>query len=74
MSSVGQLERQTQDRVILLLRDSLGCKFQGNWETHLCERHHNDRFTAILDRHLPTWRSGRSLLNSEPLAHAHWQY
>jgi predicted metal-dependent hydrolase len=42
--------------------------------SHLHERHHDDRFTAILDKHLPTWRSARTLLNSEPLAHATWSY
>ena len=26
---------------------------------HLLERHHNERFTALMDRHLPHWRSRR---------------
>lgn len=42
--------------------------------THLLERHHNERFTAIMDRHLPTWRMSRKELNSEPLANEHWSY
>ena len=42
--------------------------------THLLERNHNDRFTAIMDRHLPTWRMSRKELNSEPLANEHWSY
>lgn len=42
--------------------------------THLLERNHNDRFTAIMDRHLPTWRMSRKELNSEPLANEQWSY
>ncbi|MFK7160026.1 SprT family zinc-dependent metalloprotease [Marinospirillum sp. MEB164] len=41
---------------------------------HLHERHHNDRFKALMDRHLPDWRERRSLLNSRPLAYNHWEY
>jgi predicted metal-dependent hydrolase len=40
--------------------------------THLLERHHNERFLAILDAHLPQWRERRHELNSTPLAHAEW--
>jgi predicted metal-dependent hydrolase len=39
---------------------------------HLIERHHNDRFVAILDKHLPQWRMHRAKLNSAPLAHEKW--
>ncbi len=42
--------------------------------THLIERHHNDRFIALMDRHLPHWRLYRYELNSAPLAHATWSY
>jgi type I restriction enzyme R subunit len=31
MSNVGQVERKTQDRVVALLRDSLGYQYQGTW-------------------------------------------
>ena len=41
---------------------------------HLLERHHNDRFISIMNRHLPQWRAHRQLLNSEPLAHDTWSY
>lgn len=41
---------------------------------HLLERHHNDRFTALMDKHLPSWRSLRDELNREPLAHETWGY
>jgi hypothetical protein len=36
---------------------------------HLIERHHDDRFRAILDRNLPNWRHARDQLGAEPLAH-----
>jgi len=42
--------------------------------THLIERHHNDRFVSLLDRHLPHWRRHRQELNSAPLAHESWSY
>jgi hypothetical protein len=35
---------------------------------HLHERHHNDRFTALLDQHLPNWRLLREELNQSVLA------
>lgn len=35
MSNVGQVERMTQDRVVKLLRDQLGYKYVGNWETRV---------------------------------------
>jgi predicted metal-dependent hydrolase len=36
---------------------------------HLVERRHSERFHALMDKYLPTWRSVRELLNSVPLAH-----
>ena len=42
--------------------------------THLVERHHNDRFISLMNRHLPNWRQHRQVLNSEPLAHDSWTY
>jgi predicted metal-dependent hydrolase len=42
--------------------------------THLLERHHNDRFTALMDAHMPQWRQYREMLNSLPLAHQEWGY
>lgn len=41
---------------------------------HLMERHHNDRFTALMDRHLPHWRTHREELNQAPLAHEDWTH
>ena len=41
---------------------------------HLMERHHNDRFAALMDHYLPDWRLRRDLLNQSPLAHEAWDY
>jgi predicted metal-dependent hydrolase len=41
---------------------------------HLVERHHNDRFRALMDRYLPDWRTRRDELNDAPLAHEKWDY
>jgi predicted metal-dependent hydrolase len=41
---------------------------------HLLERHHDERFTALMDTHLPQWRHSRELLNRAPLAHEEWGY
>lgn len=41
---------------------------------HLLERHHNERFTAYMDKFLPNWRLIRDELNCEPLAYEHWDY
>lgn len=40
--------------------------------THLVERRHNDRFLALMDRHLPNWRQHREELNAAPLANEIW--
>jgi predicted metal-dependent hydrolase len=39
---------------------------------HLIVRHHDDRFKAILDTHVPRWRSIREELNQSLLAHERW--
>ena len=41
---------------------------------HLLERHHNDRFRSLMDKHMPNWRERRNLLNSLPLAYEDWSY
>lgn len=41
---------------------------------HLTERHHNNRFISMMDKHLPQWRLYREELNSTPLAHETWSY
>jgi predicted metal-dependent hydrolase len=41
---------------------------------HLIERHHNERFQELMDRHLPQWRMYRDELNRAPLAQEDWTY
>jgi predicted metal-dependent hydrolase len=41
---------------------------------HLLERSHNEKFIAIVDAHLPDWRTRRQELNAAPLAHETWGY
>ena len=40
--------------------------------THLLERTHGDRFTALMDGFLPDWRTRRDRLNGEPLGSEQW--
>jgi predicted metal-dependent hydrolase len=39
---------------------------------HLRARHHDDRFQALMDQHLPAWRAVRSRLNAAPLPAESW--
>lgn len=41
---------------------------------HLLERYHNERFTIIMEEHLPAWRVWRDMLNHAPLSHENWSY
>lgn len=41
---------------------------------HLHERHHNERFKALLDKAIPYWRTSQKTLNRSPLAHEEWVY
>lgn len=41
---------------------------------HLLERHHNERFTALMDAYLPPWRQYRGMLSRTPLGHEDWDY
>ena len=41
---------------------------------HLHERHHNDRFIALMDEFMPKWRLYRDELNSLPIVHNDWGY
>ena len=41
---------------------------------HILEPTHNARFIELMDSHLPSWRSVRGTLNSQPLAYANWDY
>ncbi|HZS09442.1 MAG TPA: SprT family zinc-dependent metalloprotease [Blastocatellia bacterium] len=40
---------------------------------HLLEPTHSERFTALLDRHYPTWQEARTELNELPLSAASWK-
>lgn len=40
--------------------------------THYLERGHGERFTKLMDRELPDWRSRREELNRSPLADEDW--
>ena len=40
--------------------------------THLLERGHSERFTALMDDFLPDWRCRRDELNEAPLADERW--
>ena len=40
--------------------------------THYFERNHGERFTALMDKYLPDWRSRREQLNGAPLAEEIW--
>ncbi|TPI58655.1 M48 family metallopeptidase [Mesorhizobium sp. B3-1-7] len=39
---------------------------------HLLEANHGEAFVAILDLHMPNWRTHKDQLNAEPLAHEEW--
>jgi predicted metal-dependent hydrolase len=39
---------------------------------HLIVRTYDERFHALLDRHLPRWKHLRALLSAAPLATEHW--
>ena len=41
---------------------------------HLLERHHNDRFTTLMDGFMPEWRHHRAEMNRAPLGHETWSY
>jgi type I restriction enzyme R subunit len=52
VSTVGQPERATQDRVVALFRDELGYRYLGDWT----DRSGNSN---IEERLLSTWLTGR---------------
>ena len=41
---------------------------------HMLERHHNERFIALMDKYLPKWRFYKEELNRRPLRHENWSY
>ncbi|MDY0078362.1 MAG: SprT-like domain-containing protein, partial [Bacteroidales bacterium] len=41
---------------------------------HLLERHHNDRFLSLMEKHMPQWKFYREELNRLPVSHGEWSY
>jgi predicted metal-dependent hydrolase len=41
---------------------------------HLLERHHDERFMALMETHMPQWRQYRQMLSRTPLGHEDWDY
>ncbi len=41
---------------------------------HLLERNHTERFTALMDLHLPNWPACREALKRSVLGHEEWEY
>lgn len=41
--------------------------------THYFERNHTERFTKLMDKQLPDWRSRRDRLNESPLVEETWK-
>jgi len=41
---------------------------------HLIEKKHNERFVALMNQHLPKWRSEKQELNRFILSHEEWKY
>ena len=39
---------------------------------HYLERHHDERFTKLMDGFMPDWRARRDQLNDSPLAAEQW--
>jgi hypothetical protein len=43
-----------------------------DWFNEETVRHHDERFAALMDRHLPKWRATKRLLNAGTLGLAEW--
>jgi predicted metal-dependent hydrolase len=41
---------------------------------HLIEPTHNRRFVALMNEHMPKWKSHREELNRLPVRHESWKY
>jgi predicted metal-dependent hydrolase len=41
---------------------------------HLLERHHNDRFLTLMEKHMPQWKFYKEELNRLPVSHGEWTY
>ena len=41
---------------------------------HLLERHHNDRFLSLMEKHMPQWKFYKDELNRLPVSHGEWTF
>ncbi len=41
---------------------------------HIIERHHNDKFMALMSKYLPKWKLLKNELNNTPVSHIDWEY
>ena len=41
---------------------------------HFIERHHNERFMALMDKYIPQWKFFKEELNRLPVSHGEWDY
>lgn len=41
---------------------------------HLLERHHNERFMALMEKYVPQWKFFKEELNRLPVSHGEWSY
>jgi hypothetical protein len=41
---------------------------------HILERHHNDRFHALMKQFMPRWKHLKQELNNLPVSHLDWEY
>lgn len=41
---------------------------------HLIERHHNERFLALMEKYMPQWKFFKEELNRLPVSHGEWDY
>jgi predicted metal-dependent hydrolase len=41
---------------------------------HFIERHHNERFMALMDKYIPQWKFLKEELNRLPVSHGEWDY
>lgn len=60
MSTVGQIERRTQDRVVELFQDRLGYEYGGNWENRKDNSHIE---TDLLEQNLRARGYDKNLIN-----------
>lgn len=78
MRAVGQKEIFTQQRVAAFFQGALGYAYLGNWQGRRdnanLDRHHNERFRALMDALMPQWHLYKDELNRAPLAHETWRY